>query len=141
MVGAETHTTYGRVLDDWGRYWSAHDLDRLLALFTDDVVFEDVAQGATHHGKDGLRSFGQRVFAGFPDVTFELTSRFATATQGGLEWVMRGTNRGDIPGLPATGKQVELRGASIFEFADGKIRRYSDYWDRVTFLKQLGLMP
>ena len=50
---------------------------------------------------------------------------------------MRGTNRGDSPGMPATGKHVELRGASIFEFADGKIRRYSDYWDMATFLKQL----
>jgi ketosteroid isomerase-like protein len=47
-----------------------------------------------------------------------------------------------MPGLPAaTGKQVEVRGASILEFADGKIRRCSDYWDMATFLKQLGLMP
>jgi steroid delta-isomerase-like uncharacterized protein len=74
-------------------------------------------------------------------VTFEVTSRFASGTQGGVEWVMRGTHRGDLPGMPATGKQVEVRGASILEFADGKIRRCSDYWDMATFLKQLGLMP
>jgi steroid delta-isomerase-like uncharacterized protein len=74
-------------------------------------------------------------------VTFELTSRLATGRQGGAEWVMRGTHRGDMPGLPATGKQVDLRGASIFDLADGKIRRCSDYWNVATFLKQLGLMP
>jgi steroid delta-isomerase-like uncharacterized protein len=105
-----------------------------LPLFTDDVVFEDVAQGTVHRGKDRLRAFAERVFAGFPDVTLQLTSRFASGFQGGGEWVMRGTNRGDSPGMPATGKRVELRGASIFEFADGKIRRYSDYWDMATFL-------
>jgi steroid delta-isomerase-like uncharacterized protein len=141
MVSAEDSTTLERVIDDWARHWSSHDLDRLLPLFTDDVVFEDVAQGAVHRGKDGLRAFAERVFAGFPDVALELTSRFATGNQGGGEWVMRGTNRGDSPGMPATGKRVELRGASIFEFASGKIRRYSDYWDMATFLKQLGLMP
>jgi steroid delta-isomerase-like uncharacterized protein len=141
MVSAEEITTLERVIDEWARHWSSHDLDSLLSLFTDDVVFEDVAQGAVHRGKDGLRAFAERVFAGFPDVTLELTSRFATENRGGGEWVMRGTNRGEVPGMPTTGKQVDLRGASIFEFADGKIRRYSDYWDMATFLKQLGLMP
>jgi hypothetical protein len=34
---------------------------------------------------------------------------------------------------------VDVRGASIFEFADDRIRRC--YWDKATFLKQLGLMP
>jgi steroid delta-isomerase-like uncharacterized protein len=142
MVSAEDRTMQERVLEDWGRYWSSHEMDRLLPLFTDDVVYEDVTLGVVNHGKDELRAFGEAFFAGFPDTTFELTSRFATGTQGGIEWVMRGTHRGDMPGLPAaTGKQVEVRGASILDFADGKIRRCSDYWDMATFLKQLGLLP
>jgi len=89
MVSAEDRSTLERVIDDWARHWSSHDLDRLLPLFTDDVVFEDVAQGTLHRGKDGLRAFAERVFAGFPDVTLELTSRFATGNQGVGEWVMR----------------------------------------------------
>jgi ketosteroid isomerase-like protein len=43
--------------------------------------------------------------------------------------------------MPATGKHVEVRGASIVGFADGRISRCSDYWDMAAFLKQLGLMP
>ncbi len=140
MVSAEGRTTE-RVIEDWARYWSSHELDHLLPLFTDDVVYEDVTLGQVNHGKDELRTFAEGFFAGFPDVTFELTSRFAAGSQGGAEWVMRGTHRGDMPGMPATGKQLEVRGASILEFADGKIRRCSDYWDMATFLKQLGLMP
>jgi steroid delta-isomerase-like uncharacterized protein len=141
MVGAEDRTTQERVLEDWGRYWSAHDMERLLPLFTDDVVYEDVTLGAVNHGKDELRAFGEGFFAGFPDVTFEVTTRFATVALGGLEWVMRGTHRGDLPGMPATGRSVEVRGASICEVAGGRIRRCSDYWDMATLLKQLGLLP
>jgi steroid delta-isomerase-like uncharacterized protein len=74
-------------------------------------------------------------------VTFELRSSFADGTGGGAEWVMRGTHKGDLPGMPATRRRIEVRGASIFEFAGERIRRCSDYWDMVTFLKQLGLMP
>jgi steroid delta-isomerase-like uncharacterized protein len=133
-------TALEQVLDDWGRYWSSHDMDGLLALFTDDVIYEDVTMGAVNHGKDELQRFGQGFFVGFPDVTFEVTSRFAGGTSGAIEWVMRGTHRGDLPGMPATGKQVDVRGTSIIEFAGDKIRRCSDYWDMATFLKQLGLM-
>jgi steroid delta-isomerase-like uncharacterized protein len=130
-----------QVLNDWGRYWSSHDMERLLALFTDDVVYEDVTMGALNHGKVELRAFGEGFFVGFPDVAFEVASRFAGGTSGAIEWAMRGTHRGDLPGMPATGKQVEVRGASIIEFAGDKIHRCSDYWDMTTFLKQLGLMP
>src|SRR5215471_9934630 len=108
------------------------------------MLYEDVARGTAFHGKDEYRRFGEAFFAGFPDATFELispTSRFATGSQGGVEWVMKGTHRGDMPGLPATGKHVEMRGASIVQFADGKISRCSDYWDRATALKQIGHMP
>jgi steroid delta-isomerase-like uncharacterized protein len=140
-VTQTTDSALEQVLDDWGHYWSTHDMPRLLGLFTDDVVYEDVTMGAVNHGTAELRAFGEGFFVGFPDVTFEVTSRFACGTSGGLEWVMRGTHRGDLPGMPATGKQVNVRGASIIEFAGDRIRRCSDYWDMVTFLKQLGLMP
>ena len=85
--------------------------------------------------------FGEEFFAAFPDVAFELRSRFTNGSWGGAEWVMRGTHRGDLPGMPATGKRIDIRGASILEFDGNKIRRCSDYWDMATFLKQLGFMP
>jgi steroid delta-isomerase-like uncharacterized protein len=95
--------------------------------------------GAMNHGAAELRAFAEGVFSRFPDVTFELQSSFADGTRGGAEWVMRGTR--DLRGMPGTGKRVEVRGASIFEFVGDKIRRCSDYWDMAAYLKQLGLMP
>jgi steroid delta-isomerase-like uncharacterized protein len=57
-----------------------------------------------------------------------------------MEWTMSGTQTGEMPGMPATGKTFSLRGASVVELRDGKLTRCSDYWDLVTLLKQLGLM-
>jgi len=121
--------------------WSAHDIDRLLRLFAADFVYEDVTMGAVNRTTAELRAFGEGFLSGFPDVTFEVRSSFANGANGGAEWVMRGTHAGDLPGMPATGKRVDVRGASVFEFAGDKIRRVSDYWDMATFLKQLGFMP
>jgi steroid delta-isomerase-like uncharacterized protein len=127
-----------RAIENWAKLWSAHDMQRLLQIFTGDAVYEDVTMGAVNRGAAAITTFGEGFLAGFPDVTFELQSSFANGINGGAEWVMRGTHSGNLPNLPATGKRVEVRGASIFEFAGDKIRRCSDYWDMATFLKQLG---
>jgi steroid delta-isomerase-like uncharacterized protein len=133
--------TTQQLVDAWGTRWSAHDPDGLVALFTDDLVYEDKALAHVHRGPDELRAFVQETVSGFPDVTFEMRSSFTTDAGGGAEWVMRGTHTGDLPGLPATGRAFEIHGASILEFAGNRIRRCTDYWDMVGFLKQLGVMP
>jgi steroid delta-isomerase-like uncharacterized protein len=131
-----------RVLEDWVAAWTSHDADKLLSLFTDDCVYEDVTFGVVTHGKNELRGFAQGAFAAVPDIRFELTTRFVNARWGGIEWVMSGTHQGDIPGLPATGRRFSgVRGASIIELQDGRIKRCSDYWDAATFMKQVGLLP
>jgi steroid delta-isomerase-like uncharacterized protein len=128
-----------RAIEHWAAYWSAHDIERLMPLFTEDVIYEDVTMGVMNRGAAECRAFVEQVLSRFPDVTFELQFSFADGTRGGAEWIMRGTR--DLPGMPATGRRVEVRGASIFEFVDDKIRRCSDYWDMATYLKQLGLKP
>jgi hypothetical protein len=64
---------------------SSDQLDNLLQLFTDDVIYEDVALGAVNVGKDALRAFAEKFLLVFPDVTLELSSTFSTATHGGTE--------------------------------------------------------
>jgi steroid delta-isomerase-like uncharacterized protein len=122
-------------IEQWALRWSAHDLEHLLLLFTADAAYEDVPMGVVTRGTAELRAFGEKVLSDFPDITFELQSSFTDGSRGGAEWVMRGTR--DLPGMPATHKRVEVRGASVFEFAGGKIRRCSDYWDMATYLKKL----
>jgi steroid delta-isomerase-like uncharacterized protein len=131
-----------RMLDDWAAAWSSHDPERVLALFTNDCVFEDVPFGVVTRGKEELRSFANGAFAAVPDFKFELTSRFAADQRAAIEWVMSGTHKGDFPGMPATGKRFSsVRGSTIFEVEGGKIRHESDYWDAATFMKQVGLLP
>jgi steroid delta-isomerase-like uncharacterized protein len=129
-----------RVLEAWAAYWSAHDVDRLLTLFTEDVVYEDVTFGVVNRGTAELRAFAEGVFPAFPDIRFELTSRFVAGDRAGLEWVMTGT-QATLPGQPTVRKPFSVRGATIMELHAGKIRRCTDYWDLATLLKQLGLMP
>jgi steroid delta-isomerase-like uncharacterized protein len=128
-------TDVERVLEDWATDWSSHDTEKLLALFTDDCIYEDVPLGVAKHGKAELRAFANDVFARVPDFKIELTARFAADTWASMEWVMSGTHQ-------PTGKRFSsIRGATILELERGKIRHNSDYWDAATRMRQLGLLP
>ena len=130
----------GGVLEDWEASWSRHDIDKLLSLYTDACVYEDVTMAAVNRGKAEVEQFARTVFTAFPDFNIELTSGFTAGNWAGAEWTMKGTHKGDLPGMPATGRGFSVRGATICELRSGKIKRNSDYWDMVTFLKQTGLM-
>jgi steroid delta-isomerase-like uncharacterized protein len=131
-----------RVLEQWATAWSSHGTGKVLSLFTDDCIYEDVTFGVVTRGKAELRAFAEGAFAAVPDFRFELRSRFVGGSWGGLEWVMSGTHKGDFPGIPATGRRFSsVRGSTVVELQGTKIRRCSDYWDAATFMRQVGLLP
>ena len=141
MVTAEVE----RMLDEWAIAWSSSantDPERVLALFADDGMYEDVTSGVVVRGKEELRRYLIGAFATIPDFTFGVLRRFAAGPWAAIEWTMSGTHRGDWAGMPATGRRFSsVRGASILELEAGKIRRQSDYWDAATVMKQVGLLP
>ena len=89
----------GRLLDEWTAAWSSNDVARVLRLFTDDVIYEDVPLGAVSRGKPALAGFATGVFDGFTDLKFERKSRFVSADgrAGAIEWVFRGRQIKDNP--------------------------------------------
>ncbi len=121
--------------------WNSHRVDRILAFFADDCVYENHALGAAYRGKEEIGAWAADSFAGIPDMTLELSSLFSSGRWVGCEWVMTGTHTGDLPGLPATGKRFSVAGGSIAEVVGGKIVRNADYWDLAGFLHQLGVLP
>jgi len=135
------NTEIEKTLEAWAADWSSPDIEHLLSLFTDDCIYEDVTFGVVNRGKVELKAFADGIFAAFPDFNIKQTARFAAGDWAGMEWIISGTHKGDLPGMPATNKHFSFRGATILELESGKIRRCSDYWDLATFLKQIGLSP
>lgn len=119
---------------------TAHDKDRLFALYTDDVIFRDVALDVLATGKDEVRQLLETVYAAMEGYSMTLTSVYADENGGGAEWIMAGKHTGDFMDFPATGVSWELRAASIMRFSDGLVSHRSDYWSVSSFTKQVGLV-
>lgn len=130
------------LLAEWETAMASHDLDRILALFTADAAWQEVPLNVDAQGHDAIRAHLEGVFAATADIAYDVSSGFATGDQMAAEWTVSGTVTGNFPGLPpGQGQRFSVRGASIFEVKDGKIARYTEYWDAYLFLVQLGALP
>ncbi len=120
--------------------WTSKDLAQIEVLYAEDAVFEDVPDGVEYRGHEEIKASLADDFSAVPDVKVEVVSMFVAGNRGALEWIWSGTQTQDYPGLlPATGKAFSVRGVSLFEFENGKIKRHLDYYDAAGFLHQLGV--
>jgi steroid delta-isomerase-like uncharacterized protein len=130
------------LLGEWAAAVNSGDVDRVVALFTEDGLWEEVAIGLAARGPDEIEAHLDRLFTAVPDITFDVSSGFMAGDRAVVEWTVSGTYSSDFPGLPpATGQRFAFRGSSVFELADSKIQRYTEYWDAYGFLVQLGALP
>ena len=136
---------------DWARRffagWNSHDPDQLLALATEDVVWEDpfIPQGVLR-GKTAVRQWLNSVWGAMPDLSFEPVgdpfisvdgTRIAAAWKG--EGHMTGTL--EPPGFAPTGGRVEMTGIDIYEFDGELVRRVVTATDTMGMGRQIGAAP
>ena len=88
-----------------------------------------------------MQDYSQGWFNAFPDIKFTLMSTVISGDRAAVVWRVNGTQRGDMPGMPASNKPVEVVGVSIMECSDGKIRHNADYYDFATAMRQMGFLP
>ncbi|MFS8531231.1 nuclear transport factor 2 family protein [Sphaerobacter thermophilus] len=128
-------------LDVAGQYfdaWNRRDPDAIMATFAEGGTYADPAAGTL--SGPAIGAYAGSLFTAFPDLHFDLVH--VAATDGGrvtAEWLMRGTNTGPFAGAPPTGQTIALPGADFITVDGEKVRSVQGYFDRRTFVEQLGL--
>lgn len=119
-------------------------------LTVDDVFTEDaeiVLPGrAPIRGREAIGDFVRQFLVAFPDYALTIQSLIAEGDSVALEFNSAGTHTGPLrlPGgeVPATGKRFSHAGVVVATRGkNGKLRSYHEYFDRLEFMTQLGLMP
>jgi predicted ester cyclase len=96
-------------------------LDQIDRFFAPDFVQR--SPYAAPGGREELEQWWAAVVAAIPDVTTEVEQTIADGDRVAVFRVVRGTLRGEIPGLgiKGNGQNVEFRTADIFAVRDGMI--------------------
>jgi steroid delta-isomerase-like uncharacterized protein len=119
--------------------WNRRDASIVLETMGPGGTYSDPQTGGPLGGEP-FREYMNRLFASFPDVSFEIASEGLLAPDlVAAQWIMRGTNTGSMMGLPPTGKPVMLHGADFIRVSDGRIRSVEGYFDSRAIPEQLGL--
>jgi steroid delta-isomerase-like uncharacterized protein len=130
------------IIAAYGQAWNSHDVDAILAMHTDDSVFENHTSGGKGVGKEAIRQILQGVFTAFPDIHFEARRTYVRDDLVTQEWTATGTlaipfTRGSVTVQP-TGKKVAWNGVDVIPFVGGLIARKDVYVDSIGFLRALG---
>jgi steroid delta-isomerase-like uncharacterized protein len=117
------------------------DLDAALGAIAEDVIWRDVVLGVLH-GRDALYDATKAYMAAFPDLRIEQTSSTLAPPRLAQELTVTGTHRGELLGVPATGRWTENYVAVVVTFDDdGQMIEGTLYWNPLAIMEQLGIDP
>jgi steroid delta-isomerase-like uncharacterized protein len=130
-------------IDRYNAAWGEHDVDAIVAMHTEDSVFENHVTGDVNVGREQIGRAVSGIFSVFPDLSFETRRAYIRDDLVVQEWTARGTHEGTMTRsgmeVPPTGKKVEYRGMDVIPIRNGLVARKDVYSDSVTLLRQLGL--
>jgi steroid delta-isomerase-like uncharacterized protein len=111
----------------------------------DELVASDYVDHASPPGQapglEGAKKKWAMYLAGIPDLRVTIEELVAEGDKVGVRRSYAGTHRGELLGVPPTGKQVRVGGISIFRLAGGKIAEQWEQLDRLALMQQLGVLP
>ena len=110
------------------------------ALFTDDVV--GWSPYATVSGLRGLAVLSTIRDLAFSNVALTVRGLDEVGNKAFAEWVIDADHTGPLvlgedAVLDGTGQHVQLAGATVADFREGKIRSFRTYFDDLSLIEQL----
>jgi carboxymethylenebutenolidase len=122
------------------------DVEATLSTMVEDASVDHVPVHTGGTGKEALRAFYRDVFipswpadlvqtqinrvVGHNQIVDELRLQFIHERP--MDWL--------LPGVPPTGKKIDITMVVVVRFRDGKIACERIYWDQATVLRQVGLL-
>jgi steroid delta-isomerase-like uncharacterized protein len=102
--------------------WNAHDLDGVMALMTEDCVFESTwppPDGERVAGHEAMRAFWARFFEQSPAARIEVEELFGCDDRATMRWRYRWTGAG--------GQEGHVRGVDVYRVREGRIAEKLSY--------------
>jgi ketosteroid isomerase-like protein len=119
---AQTESSTEALIERWITAMNDQDIDELLSLYSEDVIWEDEATGDRFEGHSGIRK-GNAVWylAGFQQQ--DLTAVAIDGDIAVIRWTIAGTKS------PWTGEPWHSTGLTALEISEDKITAETVYYD------------
>jgi Predicted ester cyclase len=139
----KTDTTVDDNIKMYAHTWDAvineGKINLLDSAFSPDIVLH--TSPTEIRGIDSAKKYYANYVTGFSNRQFIVKEIFGQGDKLVKYWLFKGTHSGDFFGIKATGKTVNVEGATIARIVNGKIMEERDFFDNLEFSQQLGLIP
>ena len=108
-----------RLVERYRAGWFGHDVDGIMAVVSDDIVFHNVTTGERVEGAAAFRAHVTQIHQRWPDLGFEEHALYIATDTGVVEWTAQAT--------AADGRRLEWDGIDVINCRDGLIARNAVY--------------
>jgi steroid delta-isomerase-like uncharacterized protein len=125
--------------------FNANDWASVKEAMAPDAVYNELGTQRTIRGPDQIAEAWQGWKQAFPDVRGTVKSMVASGNSVAVEVQYDGIHTGPLmtPNgvIPPTGKPQSTRCAWVIDFEGDKVKESRMYFDMMTMMQQLGIMP
>ena len=134
---AENKAVIGRFVEEVLNQGRLERADELVAL---DFVELDPLPGQ-QPGREGLKQVIAAFRTAFPDIDWVIEEMVAEGDKVFSRFTWNGTHRGEFFGVPATGKQITVKGVVVDRVLNGQMVESRILMDGLGMMTQLGVIP
>ena len=120
------------ILRFWEEVFNKRKFELVEQLFTG---------GQDVRGGENLKQFLSMYINAFPDLHAEVEDVFGEDNKLVSRAMCRGTHKGDLMGIPPTGKQIAIRVICVNRFEGAKIAEDWELPDLFGMMVQIGVVP
>ena len=90
-------------------------------------------------GPEGVRQLADALHPGIPDMKLPIEDVIAEGEKVLVRLRVKGTHDGELMGVPATGKAIDIGVLDLFQFRDGVLIEHWALLDNLGLLRQIGV--
>ena len=90
---------------------------------------------------NGTKQFYAAAWSAFPDLHHEIFDIVAEGDKVAVRYNIIGTHKGELQGIPPTGKEVSFSAMDFITLVDGKVAEEWEIADTIGLMQQIGATP
>jgi steroid delta-isomerase-like uncharacterized protein len=116
------------------------NLDAADEIYAPNYISHQPAGQDDIRGLEAIKEFAAGMREAFPDMEITIEDQIAEGDKVVTRTIGNGTHQGELWGIPATGRKVEVRSVSTNRIEGGKIVEHWTSADRLGMMQQLGVI-
>jgi predicted ester cyclase len=115
-----------------------------------EIEFVDRAYAPTFVGRvprsgfqdlEEYKKYVRETLVGIPDIYFYIKGQYEEGQHLVSRYQITGTHTGDLLGIPASGRPIDVEGVTISRFGSGRFLESWTVWDLMGLCHEIGLVP